>query len=819
MATFKNTIINDTTYIQPPCGTTSQRTAVYTNIIRWTNTGSQSYSVLAGVTPTLTNTSWTCPTGVTQVEVLVVAGGGGGGSQHGGGGGAGGLIYNSAYTVVPGNSYTVTVGAGGAGGTTSGNAGSNGSDSVFAAITATGGGGGGGWVNGPNGASSVGRSGGSGGGGCLIAVGGAGTAGQGNDGGRAWGGTGGANSAINGYPNGGAGGGGAGGAGTSLNWGMYISGAGGPGLNFNISGTPAWYAGGGSGGSHSPNLPAGATLGGGGVGGLGNNASPTGDGGAGTASTGGGGGGSGASNAVGGAGGSGVVIIRYVVASDNTDPRGLLRYNTDLNDIEVYENSYTGWVPQDPNRNFAGHNLFLTSSLSSFSTGQNLNVTASAIRDPFGGTNSYYLQENTTSNTSHSCYLQRTGTAGVPMTFSIFVKADGNGRNVGLYVDGITNGIGYVSINLTTGVSTVISSQSGLISYGSQDYGNGWWRCWITGQTSAPGSYYFHVDTVLGGTSTYVGTVGYGIYAFGPQMEQASSPGPYVVTAGVPSPVPTVLNGYRTHAYTTTGTSGFSPAVTGTVEVLVVAGGGGGGANHAGGGGAGGVLYVGEYQVISGQQYTVTVGAGGAVGPSYSTAQGRNGDNSVFGTLVAAGGGGAGNRRDSGTAGIEYGLWGGSGGGGGGQGSDDNTINWGGAGTLGQGYPGGTGSFHTGAGGGGAGGPGGTTNASAGASNTTVRPGNGGHGVYFPQFAHIGGYPAGWFGGGGAGNAHSTGQSFPATPGWGGGGWPEGYVASGNESVNGRANTGGGGGGSCGSGSSGGGNGGSGIVIVRYRYI
>jgi hypothetical protein len=31
--------------------------------------------------------SWTCPTGVTEVEYLVVAGGGGGGGNSGGGGG------------------------------------------------------------------------------------------------------------------------------------------------------------------------------------------------------------------------------------------------------------------------------------------------------------------------------------------------------------------------------------------------------------------------------------------------------------------------------------------------------------------------------------------------------------------------------------------------------------------------------------------------------------------------------------------------------------------------------------------------------------
>ena len=33
---------------------------------------------------------WTCPTGVTEVDYLVVAGGGGGGRDYAGGGGAGG---------------------------------------------------------------------------------------------------------------------------------------------------------------------------------------------------------------------------------------------------------------------------------------------------------------------------------------------------------------------------------------------------------------------------------------------------------------------------------------------------------------------------------------------------------------------------------------------------------------------------------------------------------------------------------------------------------------------------------------------------------
>jgi hypothetical protein len=56
---------------------------------------------------------WVCPTGVTEVEYLVVAGGGGGGWA--GGGGAGGFRTGTGLSVTSGTSYTITVGAGGAG--------------------------------------------------------------------------------------------------------------------------------------------------------------------------------------------------------------------------------------------------------------------------------------------------------------------------------------------------------------------------------------------------------------------------------------------------------------------------------------------------------------------------------------------------------------------------------------------------------------------------------------------------------------------------------------------------------------------------------
>ena len=76
-----------------------------------------------------TSGTWTCPAGVTSVQVEAWGGGGGGagaggsGNLYTGGGGAGGnYARNTSVTVVPGTVYTVAVGAGGAAGGTSGTA-------------------------------------------------------------------------------------------------------------------------------------------------------------------------------------------------------------------------------------------------------------------------------------------------------------------------------------------------------------------------------------------------------------------------------------------------------------------------------------------------------------------------------------------------------------------------------------------------------------------------------------------------------------------------------------------------------------------------
>ena len=103
-------------------------------------------------------------------EWLVVAGGGGGGGgNHGGGAAGGGYRTGTTLSLIGGNTYTVTVGAGGAGGASgANNTGATGSESILSGtgittITSTGGGGGGSAGDGADGGSGGGAGANSGG--------------------------------------------------------------------------------------------------------------------------------------------------------------------------------------------------------------------------------------------------------------------------------------------------------------------------------------------------------------------------------------------------------------------------------------------------------------------------------------------------------------------------------------------------------------------------------------------------------------------------------------------------------------------------------
>ena len=344
MATLKNTVINDTGYLQLPIGTTAQRPTVTSKVQTFSSPG-----------------TWVAPAGVSTIELLIVAGGGGTNSDVGGGGGGGGVVYAQSFPVTPGNSYPITVGAGGAAINTSSTPGNPGSPSTAFGITAVGGGGGGAYSG-----SGQGQPGGSGGGGgdqwfgSQSGLGGNGTQPSqnapslplgiqqygfpGGNSGQQWyagggGGAGGAGSGAGGqpqyagtssggYPN--SNGGQVFGGGNSFSATAYLDGrvtmsnggAGGPGITFSISGTPISYAGGGfgslsDGGTEFPTNP----------------------------NPGWGANGSG-SNTGFHPGSPGIVIIKYLNPA-NQDPTGMIRHNLTLGALEHHDGS--GFSALQPN--------------------------------------------------------------------------------------------------------------------------------------------------------------------------------------------------------------------------------------------------------------------------------------------------------------------------------------------------------------------------------------------------------------------------------------------------------------------------------------
>ncbi len=276
-----------------------------------------------------------------------------------------------------------------------------------------------------------------------------------------------------------------------------------------------------------------------------------------------------------------------------------------------------------------------------------------------------------------------------------------------------------------------------------------------------------------------------------PQTFRVIAPGQIAVGGEV-----SFVDGYFVHTFTGNGAFEIIDGSAVNVEVLVVGGGGGGGNSRnfgtagAGGGGAGGIVH--ELAFPATGAIGVQVGTGD-VGSVTNLVSGGNGGNSVFGSLVALGGGG-------GSSANVQGLAGGSGGGSrgnanGGAGNQPGSSS-GGFGNAGGGWSSGAGD---GAGGGGAGQPA----PSAPPHNPKVG-GPGGNGLAFD----ISGTLTTYAGGGGGGGSTTTAFGLGGQGGGGSG------ANNDTPATPGASNTGGGGGG--GNNHRVGADGGSGIVIVRY---
>jgi hypothetical protein len=324
------------------------------------------------------------------------------------------------------------------------------------------------------------------------------------------------------------------------------------------------------------------------------------------------------------------------------------------------------------------------------------------------------------------------------------------------------------------------------------------------------------------------------------------------ITASGGATTTTTIEGiqYKIHVFTADSTFEITDGGTETrVDILVVGGGGSGSttmSRHKGGaGGAGGLVFVPGLQLELGS-YSVQVGAGGAGRPGSESSgtllPGLPGENSTFGSIITALGGGAG-VFDADPGGNAY-KNGGSGGGGhysanpGGTGLQPSQSGYSGA-PYGFGNNGGTFSVEEFGYGGGGAGKAGENDVNAPNSSSQTGRWAGGTGLYqavingltynfgsvfdlaslgYGEFVN-GQY---YFAGGGAAGSAADGVDTYGDGGWGGGGRGAYQQAGADTGVwgvgsahgeDGIPNTGGGGGSARGGSS---GAGGSGIVIIRY---
>jgi len=298
------------------------------------------------------------------------------------------------------------------------------------------------------------------------------------------------------------------------------------------------------------------------------------------------------------------------------------------------------------------------------------------------------------------------------------------------------------------------------------------------------------------------------------------------------------LNGglpYRVHYFEAVGSTTLDVTRAGLIDFLLVAGGGAGGGSLGAGGGAGGVVQRYGYYVPVGT-YAVSVGAGSA---GDTTGTPDAGNNSIFHTFTALGGG-AGFGGDDGIT-VHARCSGGSGGGGSRYGGNNTYGNPGGVALdASQGNHGGAGThnvpvkvptYHEYSGGGGgyyragdtavrfagfvSGGDGLTTTITGSVQNFA---GGGGGCTHVHRFPSLGSGPGGL--GGGGGGASTGNAAGPGGKGYNDGSEGHTLVDTYPDGGSAGANTGGGGGGGGWNTNSSryghGGSGGSGIFIVRH---
>jgi hypothetical protein len=168
------------------------------------------------------------------------------------------------------------------------------------------------------------------------------------------------------------------------------------------------------------------------------------------------------------------------------------------------------------------------------------------------GTNTAYLIVPTVDTTFHYiAHINNSVVAGKTYTHSVYAKAGGYSFiNLNFATD--FTGNPNATFNLTTGVVT--SSEACVPTISS--VGNGWYRCSITATAATSGDGYLYDFPMPTNAAYFTGNGTSGVYMWGAQLENSSSPGEYLKTTGtriLPSTTWTDISGTSTNGTLTNG--------------------------------------------------------------------------------------------------------------------------------------------------------------------------------------------------------------------------------------------------------------------------
>jgi hypothetical protein len=156
-------------------------------------------------------------------------------------------------------------------------------------------------------------------------------------------------------------------------------------------------------------------------------------------------------------------------------------------------------------------------------------VTNNVTTAPDGTTTAAKISETAVTNFFAASQNPSSSTvtlAGSRMTFSFYAKS---AERTQISVS-FTVSVATVFFDLSAG-TVVSSSGSNYVSSSITSVGSGWYRCSVVFTASGSSNpFYFILGPAVGGTGTYAGTLGSGVYAWGTQLEIGSTANTYVPT-------------------------------------------------------------------------------------------------------------------------------------------------------------------------------------------------------------------------------------------------------------------------------------------------